>query len=191
MQIEAYKVKSQLAEVGIIVNDIYELVNSDSRYPAAIPVLLKLLQEGIHHLGIKEGIIRALAVKEAQGRTGSVLISEYNRLPKDELFVRWAIGNTFYVTIVETDVESILPLVLDKTNGMSRQMFVAALGKLKSEKAESALIRLLDDDEVAPHALRALCRMKSSKGREEIAKLANHPKALIRKEALKVLMKFH
>lgn len=189
MQIEAQKVRYELAKIGIVVNNIYDLVNSNNRYPAAIPVLLELLQEGIQSLGIKEGIIRALAVKEAKGRTGSVLITEYNRLPKDEMLVRWAIGNTLYRTIVEDNVESILPIVLDNTNGMSRQMFVAALGKVKSDQAENALIQLLDDEEVTPHALEALRRMKSRKGRDKIAMLINHRKAVIRKEAQKALTK--
>lgn len=187
--VEANKIKSELAKAGISVNDIYDLVNTDKPYPTAIPVLLNLLQEGIEHIGIKEGIVRALAVKEAIGKASPVLIAEYNRTPKDKTLLRWAIGNTIYTTITENDVESILPIVQDKTKGMSRQMFVAALGKVKSEKAENVLINLLDDEEVTPHALEALGRMKSSKAREKITMLTNHPKALIRKEALKALKK--
>ncbi len=56
-------------------------------------------------------------------------------------------------------------------------------------KAEDVLIKLLDDDEVAAHAIEALCRMKSKKAREKILTLINHPKALIKKEAQKALKK--
>lgn len=72
---------------------------------------------------------------------------------------------------------------------MSRQIFVAALGKITSGKAEDVLIELLDDEEVTPHALEALGRMKSSKAREKILTLTNHPKAVIKKEAQKALKK--
>lgn len=68
-------------------------------------------------------------------------------------------------------------------------MFVAALGKVKSEKSENILINLLDDDEVTPQALEALGRMKSKKAKDRILMLTNHPKALIRKEALKAFKK--
>lgn len=189
MEVEMNKVKSELAKAGISVNDIYDLVNTDKPYPTAVPALLNLLQEGIEHIGIKEGIVRALAVKEAIGKASPVLIAEYNRTPKDKTLLRWAIGNTIYITITDDDVESILPIVRDKTNGMSRQMFVAALGKVKAEKAEEVLIQLLDDEEVTTHALEALGRMKSKKAKDKISMLSNHPKALIRKEAQKALKK--
>jgi HEAT repeat protein len=189
MVVEANKIKSELAKVGITVNDIYDLVNTDKPYPAAVPVLLDLLQEGIEHIGIKEGVIRALAVKEAIGKASSVLLDEYNKIPKDKTLLRWAIGNTIYITITEDDVERILPIVQDKENGMSRQMFVAALGKVTSGKTEDVLIKLLDDDEVAAQALEALGRMKSKKAREKILTLTSHPKALIKKEAQKASKK--
>jgi HEAT repeat protein len=187
MEVEANKIKTELAKVGISVNDIYDLVNTDKSYPAAVPVLLNLLQEGIEHIGIKEGIIRALAVKEAIGKASPILVAEYNRTPKDKMPLRWAIGNTIYITITKNDVESILPIIQDKTNGMSRQMFVAALGKVESEKAEDVLISLLDDEEVTPHALEALGRMNSKKAKDKISMLTRHHKALIRKEAKKAL----
>lgn len=189
MVVEANKIKSELAKVGITVNDIYDLVNTDKPYPAAVPVLLDLLQEGIEHIGIKEGVIRALAVKEAIGKASPVLLDEYSKIPKDKMFLRWAIGNTIYITITEDDVERILPIVQDKENGMSRQMFVAALGKVTSGKTEDVLIKLLDDEEVAAQALEALGRMKSKKAREKILTLTSHPKAVIKKEAQKALKK--
>jgi len=128
-------------------------------------------------------------VREAIGKASPVLLEEYRKAPKDKTALRWAIGNTIFTTITEGDVESILPIVQDKDNGMSRQMFVAALGKVKSEKAENILIKLLDDEEVTPHALEALGRLKSKKAKEKITTLTSHPKALIRKEAQKALKK--
>jgi HEAT repeat protein len=118
-----------------------------------------------------------------------VLLDEYNKIPKDKMLFRWAIGNTVYITITEDDVDRILPIILDKENGMSRQMFIVALGKVASVKAEDVLIKLLDDDEVAAQALEALGRMKSKKAREKILTLTSHPKALIKKEAQKTLKK--
>lgn len=178
----------ELADLDIKINSIWDLVNSKSKYPKAIPILMKYLPL-VKYVRNKEGIVRALTVSEAKGLVVPLLVKEYLQLPIDKENLRWAIGNTIYTTITEDDVESILPIVLDKTNGTSRQMFVAALGKVKSGKAEDVLVNLLDDEEVTPHALEALGRMKSRKAREKITMLTNHPKALIREEALKTLKK--
>lgn len=178
----------ELADLDIKINSIWDLVNSKSKYPKAIPILMKYLPL-VKYVRNKEGIVRALTVPEAKGLVVPLLVKEYLQLPIDKENLRWAIGNTIYTTITEDDVESILPIVLDKTNGTSRQMFVAALGKVKLEKAEDVLVNLLDDEEVTPHALEALGRMKSRKAREKITMLTNHPKALLRKEALKTLKK--
>lgn len=186
---EVETVKTELSKVGVSINDIYDLVNTKEPYPRAIPVLLNLLKKGIEHIGIKEGIIRALAVKEAVGIANPVLFEEYNKTPKDKMLLKWAIGNTIYTTITENYIEKAVAIVKDKSNGMSRQMFVLALGKIKSTDIENVLIELLDDNEVCPHALDALGRLKSTRAKEKITHLLNHPNNLIRKEALKALKK--
>ncbi|MGJ1409073.1 HEAT repeat domain-containing protein [Sphingobacterium thalpophilum] len=135
-----------LKKAGLNITSSWDLVNTKSRYKPAIPILLEHLPKP-YHLKNKEGIVRALAVKEAIGKASSVLISEYNRTPKDKVLIRWAIGNTIYTTITEDDVESILPIVLDRTNGTSRQMFVAALGKIKVNNVKDVLLRLVNDDD--------------------------------------------
>ena len=189
MEEERNKIKSELEKVGISINDIYDLVNTSQSYPLAIPVLLDLLQEGIEHIGTRAGVVRALAVKEAIGIASPVLIAEYHKVPRDNMMLRWAIGNTIFTTITDDDIESVLSIVQDKENGMSRQMFVAALGKVKSEKAEDILIKLLYDEEVTPHVLEALSKLKSKKAKDKIATLTNHSKPLIKKEAIKALKK--
>jgi HEAT repeats len=189
MTVDTNRIKSELGKVGICVNNIYELVNIKKPYPLAIPVLIDLIKEDFEDIREKEGVVRALAVKEAIGMAGPVLISEYNRTPKELIFYRWAIGNTVYSIITENDIESILQIVQNKENGMSRQMFVAALGKVGSGKVEEVLIKLLDDEEVIPHALEALGRLKSKRAKEKISTLILHPKSLIKKEAQKALKK--
>lgn len=185
---EETKLVQDLNSSGLNISSVWDLVNTKDKYSNAIPILLEHSTKNYSDRN-KEGIIRALAVKEAIGSTSQVLIGEYNRLPQDKIVLRWAIGNTIYTTITENDVESILPIVKDKTNGISRQMFVAALGKMKSEKVESVLINLLEDEEVTSQALGALGRMKSKKAKDKILILTHHPEALVRKEALKALKK--
>ena len=156
----------------------------------SVVFLLGLIaSQAIDDVKEKEGIVRSLAVKEAIGKAGTILINEYNRIPKDQVNYGWVIGSTMYTVIVKEDVLSVLEIVSNKENGMSRQMFVMALGKVKSEKerSEDVLICLLDDDEVASHALDALGKLRSKKAADKIRTLVNHERSSIRKEAVKAL----
>lgn len=178
----------ELKEVGIEINSIWDLVNTRERYPEAIPALIKYLPK-ISYCKNKEGIIRALTVKEARGKATPVLIAEYEKTPKKEDNLRWVIGNAIATVMTLQDVEWILSVVVDKSNRRSRGQLVKALGTVKSGKVEDILIKLLNDDEVAPEALWALGKLKSKKAKEKIIALTNHPNKLINKEAHKALKK--
>ena len=186
---ENIKIIEALKRVGIAIDDIYDLVNTNKAYPEAIPVLMQLLKEGVTNVGNREGIIRALAVPEARGKVGSLLIEEFYKIPSENMLLRWTVGNTMEVVICDEDIDEVVKIVTDKSNGMSRQMFALALGKVPSEKSENALIQVLDDDEIAPHALEALGKLKSKKARDKILELTSHSKSLIKKEAKKALKK--
>lgn len=63
----------ELANKNIIISDVYDLVNTAESYPDAIPILIKYLTK-VNHDKNKEGIVRALAVKEARGKASPILI---------------------------------------------------------------------------------------------------------------------
>ena len=184
------KVRETLLKVGISVNDIWDLVNTKESYPEAIPVLTNLLRTEILDDRSKEGIVRALAVKEAKGKIGKVLIDEFHKTPKEKkATLGWAIGNTFEVIVTRDDLEGVLEIVKNKENGMAREMFVLALGKIKCEQSEDVLIDLLDDDGVVRHALSALGKLKSLKAKGKISQLLYHPSSVVRKKAQAILNK--
>jgi len=176
-----------LSKVGLRLSSVYDLVNTKEHYPEAIDSLVDHLSKDYHEK-IKEGIIRALAVKEAAGKATPTLVAEYHKLPKEKQNLRWIIGNTVYNTISAADVNEILKIVLDKRNGYSRRPFVLALGKTKSDDVETALISLLDDDEVVLQALGALQKFKSPGVKSKVAELVDHPNVQVRKLAKKLLV---
>ena len=191
---EASSLIKELNVLGLNVTSVYDLVNTSKSYPEAIPILLNHVTKNYHDKN-KEGIIRALSVREAKGKASSILIEEYNRTPKDKMNLRWVIGNAILVTFTEDDVESILLIVQDKTNGMSRDRFIEALGKTKiksakAAKVENVLIGLLDDEgDVISVVLKALRKIKSKGAKEKISMLTNHSNSLIRMEAQNALKK--
>lgn len=139
---------NELAGIGINIVTIWDLVNSKSKYPKAIPILMKHLQLDYSDK-VKEGIIRALTVTEAKGLVVPLLLKEYIQLTKDKENLKWVIGNAVNVTITKSEVADIFPIILNKENGLSRQMFVAALGKFKTDNVKSVLLQLSNDDDKA------------------------------------------
>ena len=143
---EYQELTDELLGVGIKIKSIYDLVNTKEKYPKAIPFLLKHLQKKYSDI-TKEGIIRALSVKEAKGVAAPLLIKEYLNTPKEKEDFRWAIGNAVWTTITKNEVESILPIVLDKSNGWSREGFIFALSIVKDDTIKNVLIQAMDDND--------------------------------------------
>ena len=156
---DAKNLTLELYEAGFLVDSVWDFVNTSDDYEEAIPILVKHLPYKYMERN-KEGIVRALAVKKAKGIVNAALIDEYNNTPPERHYYRWAIGNTLNYIVTKEDVDKIIPIVLDKRNGDSRDMFIKALSKFKTEKVVETLKKLLDDSEVAPYAIKALKRMK-------------------------------
>jgi HEAT repeat protein len=187
MKFEELEIQHRLATVGVTIDNIYDLVNTKRRYPEAIPILIQLLQEGVvADYRTREGIIRALAVSEAKGLAGSVLIQEFYKIPPEKMMLRWAIGSSIEVVVTNENVNDVLQIVCDKQNGIARQMFVLALGKFDLEIVKKTLIDLLDDDEVVLHALKALRKLRAKGAIPRIRNLSNHSNKTIRQLAVEI-----
>lgn len=147
----------ELKKVGLNITSSWDLVNTKTSYKPAIPILLEHLSKP-YHLKNKEGIVRALAVKEAKGIACRVILDEYNKAPKDNWNYRWALGNTMAVIMAADYIDDVVTIVRDENNGESRQMFVAALGNTKSSKVRDVLKQLLIDksDVIRKEAQKAL-----------------------------------
>ena len=143
------------------INDIWDLVNTSQNYKDAIPTLINHLSKPYHPRN-KEGIVRALAVKEAKGMACKSIIEEYHKAPKDNSGYRWAFGNTMAVTMTEEYIDDVIAIVRDESNGESRHMFVAALGNTKSPRVKATLQELLNesDEAIAKEARKALKKIK-------------------------------
>ena len=156
---DAKNITLELHKAGFPVDSVWDFVNTSHDYEEAIPILIKHLSYNYMERN-KEGIVRALAVKKAKGKANAVLIEEYSKTPPERHYYRWAIGNTLNYIVTKDDIDKIIPIVLDKRNGDSRDMFIKALSKFKTEKVVETLKKLLDDNEVAPYATKALQRIK-------------------------------
>lgn len=188
LQIEQAQLIQELRKKDIIISNVWDLVNTKANYKNGFDILIHHLSKSYHNK-TKEGIVRALAVKEVPQIVNSILVEQYHKTSKDNKTLRWAIGNTVYNTITENYKDKIIDIVKDKSNGISRQMFILSLGKIKCIEVENVLIDLLNDDEVCVYALEALAKLKSKRAKEKISCLINNSNNQIKKEALKALKK--
>lgn len=163
-------------------------------YKPAIPVLVEWLQRAedevpsAQRAKFREGLVRALTVRQARGTAGLPLLREFRRADATPDY-RWAVGNALEVTSVDEDFGQLAELAADRSFGADRQMAVLALGRMSDPRAVGILIGLLDDETVVGHALMALGRLRAGEAREAIEQRLEHPKPWVRKEAAKALAK--
>jgi hypothetical protein len=181
-------VLTDLAQAGFNVDWIEDLYTKRFNYKEAIPILLRWLPV-VENRAVKESIVRTLSVKWAQNTTApELLIVEFRKAASDDL-LQWAIGNALSVVADDRVLDDIIELVENKAYGIARQMLAISLGNMKSPKAVSVLIELLNDPDVDGHAIMALGKLKSKEARSEIERFITHPNTWIRKEAKKALAK--
>lgn len=190
---EDQRIAAELRAVGIKVDGVYDLVNSRRSYKEAIPVLVELLPT-VQDTRIKEGVVRALAVKEAVGEdVARAMIREFEAIdpsgPPVEQGLKWAIANTLSVVARDPVFEEVAALARDQRHGKAREMLAEALARMKDPRAVEVLVELLDDDEVVGHAVVALGKLKARAARPAIERFLDNPKAWIRKEAERALAK--
>lgn len=99
-----------LAEAGYRIDSVWDLVNTSDSYPEAIPILLRHLPSAKHPV-LRQGIGRALAVQEAEGVAGPVILDELRHEHDPE--TRWVLANTLTIVADRKDADEIKALVGD------------------------------------------------------------------------------
>jgi HEAT repeat protein len=177
---------AELADAGYQISSISELARSKINYRPAIPILLRWLPL-VEYVPLKEDILEALCVRYARPIAAPVLIAEYRRA--DNWLFKWAIGSALTYVADDSVFDDVVELLKDKRHGRGREMLAWALGKMKNPRAVDVLIELLDDEEVAGHALRPLGSLRAKKARRRVERFLTHDNAWIRQEARRALAK--
>ena len=166
-----------------------DLVNRPIDYQIAIPLLLKWLPQ-VGNLAVKETLVRALTVKWAKPVAAQPLIEEFRKAPDtSELGLKWAIANALSEVADASVFDDIVGLLRDVRHGRAREMLAVALGNMKEPRAVSVLVELLDDEQVAGHAVTALRKIAPPQARSAIERFIDHPKTWVRNEARRALAK--
>lgn len=176
-------------EGGVILDSVWDLVNSKVDYSDLIPTLINAMHLSFEDDGSTlEGIVRALTLKKAKGIVSSHLIKIFKEM--EDSSRKWAVGNALSVTWSKADIDDILDLWKDKKYGSGRQMLAIVLGRSKDPRAFDALTAQLEDEAVAGHAVWGLCLLDDKRAEPYLAPFVKSDKAWIRKHATKAIEKF-
>jgi len=180
---------AELAQLGFQLEWVSDLYNKRLDYRAAIPILLKWLPL-VDYEAVKLELVDALSIKWAKPVAARPLIEEFRKGPDpEESPLKWAIGNALSEVADDSVFDDIVELVRDRRHGRAREMLAVALANVKDPRAGGVLIELLDDEEVAGHAVLALRKLAPLEARSAIERFVDHPKTWVRNEARRALAK--
>lgn len=152
--------KSLIADLrvaGVIVETVWDLVNTSVSYRGAIPALTRHLSLP-YSLRIKEGIARALTVPYGGLEALNATIEEFEKQNSNsEVSLKWVLGNAIAVLATPSDADRLISLVMNRSNGKARDMIILALPRLVEDKTrlEDVLRELKQDEDVSAFAKRA------------------------------------
>lgn len=173
-------IAKRLRKDGFELNSISDWVNGATP-SAAVPSLIAALND-TEEVNWLDAIVRALITPAARGVAEPHLIALYDRLdrtPETEM-LRWSLGNAIYELKPESVATDILRISGDQANGMSRQMFVMALSRLKGQAMTPLLLDLLAQDDVRLHAISAVRRLRLSEAEPALLALLTGTSAPVR-----------
>lgn len=129
-------------------------------YEAAAPILVRWLPR-VPDPVEKETIARSLTGVKTASSAARAIVAEFRGADMRAEAEKWAYANALSTLAGPDLADDLLELVRDRRHGRARQMLCDALKRTKDPRAPDALIELIDDDDVAGHAISALRRYGS------------------------------
>lgn len=143
---DAAPLSEDLKLVGWDVKTAWDLVNTATPYPSAIPVLLRHLNKPYLDRN-REGIARALAVPDA-AYAWPILKAEYLSAPAGS-GAKSGLAVALSATANDEVIEELATLAKDRANGDSRLLLLDGLRRSRSPIARDALKELANDPALA------------------------------------------
>lgn len=133
----------ELRAAGVEVDSAWDLVNTSTPYPNALPILLE-------HLGrpypdrVREGIARALAVGR-DARFGWARLLELYREEPAGADAKSGLAAALAAIVDDDVVDEVIELARDDAHGESRILLLRALKRSRSPQARLALEEFVSD----------------------------------------------
>jgi hypothetical protein len=135
-----------LQGVGIEVSSVWDLVNTATPYPDALPILVEHLKRPYPD-GVREGIARALAVPDAH--FGWHELAQLYQSEPDDTRTKDGLAVALAGSFDESEIEDLVALAQDRRNGSSRILLLRPLARSERPGVREALDELAQDPELA------------------------------------------
>lgn len=170
--------KQELLELGFEFEVLNQAEALMPKYKELLlPVVLKYYQRAI----LRDEKLDLLHWLYHKGFDDAVPLLLTDFYDSNSVTDKWAIADTIYVIQSKSYIEEYIKIITDTELGISRQMIVLLVGKLKVEKAIPILEELLDDETVRLHALTALGYYKQERLCKHFEKYKESKNAALRK----------
>jgi hypothetical protein len=178
----------ELRKLGYEVDSPADLPRLRRRYRDAVPVLLEHLPR-VTDRAVRESITRALSVPWARPAAIRPLLDEFHGT--DDEVHRWVVGNALSVVADDSAFDDLVQIVREPRYRKAREMVVVALGNMnrRRDDALAVLTELLEDDDLARHALLGLQKLRDPRARPAVEQAAQHDDRVTRFYAKRVLEK--
>lgn len=150
----------ELRTAGFQVQSAWDLVNTPGSYPKAVPILLAHLPRP-YPAAVREGIARALAVRETKAPGWNVLTRLYIDEPEDR--VRSGLAAAIAAAADDEVIGDVIALARDRRHGSSRLLLLSALERSSDPRARAALMDLGTDPDLTKEIQVILRRLKRAK----------------------------
>lgn len=150
---------ADLMSVGHHVKSVWDLVNTATPYPAALPVLLEHLKRS-YPISVREGIARALAVPDAKSGWDALL--QLFRIEKDER-VKNGMAVALAAVADDSNIGEVIELVRDPQHGSSRVLLLEPIAHSREPEAQAAFVLFAADPFLAKEAGLIMGRRKRRK----------------------------
>lgn len=131
----------------------WDLVNTSTPYPEALPILLEHLQRPYPDK-VREGIARALAVRDA--KFGWKTLTRLYRDEKAGTDAKDGLAVALAASSDDEVVDELISLAQDPAHGQSRLLLLRGLKRSKAPQAQSALEKFTEDPDLSKEARRLL-----------------------------------
>lgn len=150
----------ELRAAGFEVQSAWDLVNTPGSYPKAVPILLAHLPRP-YPAAVREGIARALAVREAKDPGWNLLIRLYIDEPEER--VRSGLAAAIAAAADDEAIGDVIALARETRHGSSRLLLLSALERSEDPRARAALMDLGTDPDLTKEIQVILQRLKRAK----------------------------
>lgn len=145
------------------IQNVWDLVNSELSYAAAIPILVEHLEKN-HHPAIQEGIVRALSIPEAWGvAPAEPLIRLFREEADPDSQNKWLLGAAIAHTATLADAMTICDLMEDERHGRGREYLPLALIHCPKDAARAILEPLVGHPVMGKNASKALSIIRKNR----------------------------